>query len=228
MVGTSTASPQCFDVPTTSVTIGVDPRGTDMRAAQRERVDGAHDLVRLHVQVRNEMLGEALVAAAERHGWRHQRAFAPGMVRVVDRPVARPDGAPPGNLTVLVCEPTAFAARASLDAVAELLVVAVVCADAPADLVSALDGVRVGRVSVPTRVLDLADDMPQLTERQLAVLSAVIAGQTNAEIGRGQDLSPASVKRETSALYTALGAQNRTALAAAGRRLGVPARPALP
>jgi DNA-binding NarL/FixJ family response regulator len=88
--------------------------------------------------------------------------------------------------------------------------------------------VRVGRVSLPTRVLDLAADMPQLTERQLAVLSAVIAGQTNAEISRGQDLSPASVKRETSALYTALGAQTRAALAAAGRLLGVPARPVLP
>jgi DNA-binding CsgD family transcriptional regulator len=228
VVGTSTASPHCFDVPTTSVTNWVDPRGTDMRSAQRERVDVAHDLVRLHVQVRNEMLGEALIAAAERHGWRHQRAFAPGTVRVVDRPLARPDGSPPGNLTVLVCEPTSFAARASLDAVSELLAVAVVCADAPADLVSALEGVRVGRVSVPTRVLDLAAHMPQLTERQLAVLSALIAGQTNAEIGRGQGLSPASVKRETSALYTALGAQNRAALAAAGRLLGVPARPALP
>jgi DNA-binding CsgD family transcriptional regulator len=198
-----------------------------MGAVQRHHRGLVPDEARLHVQVGNEMLGEALIAAAQRHGWLHQRSWSPGAVRVVDRPVARPDGAPAGNLTVLVCEPTAFAARAALDAVSELLVVAVVCADAPADLVSALDGVRVGRASVPTRVLELAAGMPQLTERQSAVLSAVVAGQTNAEIGRGQNLSPASVKREMSALYTALGAQTRAALAAAGGLLGVPARPAL-
>lgn len=198
-----------------------------MGAAQLRQRSSVHDLALLHVKVRNEMLGEALIAAAERHGWRHRCSLAPGTVRVVDRPVARPDGAPAGNLTVLVCEPSSFAARQALDALSELLVVAVVCADAPADLIAALEGVRVGRVSVPTRVLDLAAEMPQLTERQLAVLSAVVAGQTNAEIGRGQHLSQASVKRATSALYAALGAQNRAALAAAARQLGVPARPAL-
>ncbi len=183
---------------------------------------------RLHVQVQNAMVGEALIAAAERSGWEHDRTPMTDAVLVADRPVARMDGAPAGNRAVLVCEPTSFAARRALDVLAELLAVAVVCADAPSDLVSALEGVQVGRASVPTRVLDLAADMPHLTERQLAVLSAVVAGQTNADISRGLYLSPASIKREMSALYAALSAQNRPALAAAGRMLGVPARPARP
>lgn len=182
----------------------------------------------LHVNVRNAMVTEALIAAAERHGWRHDASFEPGSVLVVDRPVARPRGAPAGNRAVLVCEPTSFEARRALDVVAELLAVAVVCADAPSDLESALDGVLVGRVSMPTRVLDLAASMPHLTERQVAVLGAVVAGQTNADIGRGLYLSPASVKREMAALYAALGAQSRSALAAMGRELGVPGRPVAP
>lgn len=182
----------------------------------------------LHVQVRNAMVGEALIAAAERNGWEHDRVSVPGGVVVTDRPVARREGVAAGNRTVLVCEPTSYAARQALDLLSELLAVAVVCADAPADLVSALEGLEVGRVSLPTRVLDLAAGMPHLTERQVAVLGAVVAGQTNADIGRGLYLSPASVKREMSVLYTALGAPSRPALAAAGRELGVPPSPALP
>jgi DNA-binding NarL/FixJ family response regulator len=143
-------------------------------------------------------------------------------VIVTDRVVARLGGMPAGNRTVLVCDPTPFGAKESLAAVSELVACAVVCADAPGDLDAALRGAADGRCSIPMRVLDLASEMPLLTERQLAVLSAVVAGETNSATARASYLSLATVKREMAALYSALGASSRPALSAAARSLGVP------
>lgn len=174
------------------------------------------------------MLTEALAVSAERCGWERVGRRRGGEVLVTDRVVVRHLRTPAEHRVVLVCEATPFGARAALDAVSELVAVAVVCCDEPADLVSALEGLLVGRVSVPLRVMDLAGEMPDLTERQLEVLAAVAAGQSNAAIGRGLYLSAASVKRELAALYAALGMSNRLELAASAQRLGVPVRCALP
>lgn len=174
------------------------------------------------------MLAEALVAAAARSGWGHVSHRAPGAVLVTDRPAARLRGSPAGNNAVLVCEPTAYAARRALDAVSELVAAAVMRSDEPADLTSALEGMAVGRASIPMDVLALAAQMPAITERQTAILGAVVAGQTNTDICRGMYLSPASVKRELSALHQALGSVSRVGLAASARELGVPACHVLP
>jgi len=183
---------------------------------------------KLSVVVANAMLAEALAAAATRCGWEPVSTREEGDVLVTDRAPARAGGSPPGNRVVLVCEPRPFGARRALDSISELTAAAVVCSDAPSDVTGALEGLARGHVTVPLRVLELAAQMPALTERQLAVLSAVAAGQTNAEIGRGLYLSQASVKREVGVLYDALGGANRSRLAAIATALGVAPSPARP
>ncbi len=174
------------------------------------------------------MLGEALGAAAVRNGWEVRSLPGEGDAVVTDRLLARHRSTSGGQRVVLVCEPTPHGARVALSAVAALMAAAVVCADDPADLVAALEGLTAGRVSIPLRVVDLAGQMPELTERQLAVLGAVAAGQSNGAIGRGLYLSAASVKRELAALYSAIGVTSRPSLAASAQVLGVPVHDVLP
>ncbi|WP_293677356.1 response regulator transcription factor [uncultured Phenylobacterium sp.] len=50
----------------------------------------------------------------------------------------------------------------------------------------------------------------RLTERQLDVLKLIALGQSNKEIARDLDLSPATIKAHTAAAIAALGAANRT------------------
>ncbi len=184
------------------------------------REAGARSL-RLSVAVHNAMLAEALSAAAVRAGWVPVAARHEGTVLVTDRAPARPAGNPPGNRVVLVCEPTPYGARKGLDAISELTAAGLVCADAPGDVGCALDGLARRQASVPLRVLELAAQMPAITDRQIEVLSAVAAGQSNTEICRNLHLSAASVKRELAVLYCALGAATRSVLAATALELGV-------
>jgi len=180
--------------------------------------------LRLSVAVHNAMLAEALSAAAVRAGWVPVAARHEGTVLVTDRAPARPAGNPAGNRVVLVCEPTPYGARKGLDAMSELAAAGLVCADAPGDVVCALDGLARGQASVPLRVLELAARMPEITDRQIEVLTAVAAGQSNVEIGRNLYLSAASVKRELAVLYCTLGAATRPVLAAKALELGVSPR----
>ncbi len=72
---------------------------------------------------------------------------------------------------------------------------------------------------LPPRLLDLAASRGQgtaprpaparLTARQVDVLRLIAAGQSNKEIARDLDLSPATVKAHTAAAIAALGAGNR-------------------
>lgn len=175
----------------------------------------------MQVRVTNQMVAEALTAVAGRSGWEAVTLRGPGDILVTDVAPARPGNRPPGNDVVLVCDPTPLAARRAVDSVAEFLAAAVVCSDQPGDLAPALQALQVGRVSMPLRVLALAAQMPHLTERQLAVLGGAMAGQSNAEIGRGLHLSPASVKREMGFLYVILDSSTRPALVAEAIGLGI-------
>jgi len=182
----------------------------------------------LQVSVRNPMLAEALEATARKGGWDRVDQRGELHVLVTDVAPVRPRGRRPGNRVVLVCEPTPHSARRAMDAVSEFLAAAIVCADQPADLAAALAGIENSSVSIPMRVLDLAATMPELSERQLVVIGAVMAGQSNAEIGRGLYLSPGSVKREMGILYHALGSSGRSSLVARAMGLGLEPRPVRP
>jgi DNA-binding CsgD family transcriptional regulator len=174
------------------------------------------------------MLNDALVAAAERSGWEVVAERGPGETLVTDVAPARLAGHRPGNDAVLVCDPTPFAARCALDAVSNLVAAAVVVSDEADGLAAALDGVLADRVTFSARVLELSARMPHLSERQLAILRAVIAGQSNQEIARGLYLSLASVKREMGFVYVIMGVSGRSALTAQALGLGLTGRPLRP
>lgn len=189
----------------------------------------AHDrALSVRIAVHNPMVAEALSATAVRSGWRETVNHTCGQVLVSDRPPARRSTERGGNNVVVVCEPTPWGARAALDSVASLLATSVVCADQPADLARALDAMVQDAASIPIRVLDLAGEMPLLTERQSLVLGGVLAGQSNSAICEGLYVSVASVKRDLTCLYSAFGASTRSSLVAAAARVGVPPRPVLP
>ena len=122
---------------------------------------------------------------------------------------------------VLVVEPTPLAAQRSLRAITTGRAMAVFFADEPDDLLASVHAVAADRATVPRRVIDLAAAMPELTERQLAVLVGIASGRRNHEIARSLHLSAASVKRELAELFRSLGAQNRIEASVVCLQLGI-------
>lgn len=185
--------------------------------------DGASSR-RFHLSVDDETLRHALTYVGTGAGWSAVRVPGATTCIVHDRPRAVTRSERIGRRNILVVPPTPAGARGALDAVTGGLAMAVFSSDRPGDLVVALESVVADRAMIPGGLMELAADMPELTERQLAVVSAVISGQSNREIGRGLYLSDASVKRELSELFRALDVTNRLALAARGTELGITAR----
>src|SRR4029453_595772 len=102
---------------------------------------------------------------------------------------------------------------------------AVVLADQPDQLATALRAVGAGNATAPSRAIELAAAMPALSDRQVVIMRAILAGQTNKQLARGLGLSPASIKRELTELYQHLAAANRLELAHRAMTLGfVPKR----
>ncbi|WP_293904828.1 response regulator transcription factor [Phenylobacterium sp.] len=61
----------------------------------------------------------------------------------------------------------------------------------------------------------------RLTERQVDVLKLIALGQSNKEIARDLDLSPATIKAHAAAAIAALGAANRTEAVMKAREMGL-------
>ena len=171
---------------------------------------------RVGLEVADSNLSRLLSYVASSAGWSVCSNPSPDDPVVTD--VCPPAGA---GRTVLVVRPTPFAAAEALDAVLSLDAAAVLCSDTPDALPSTLDGLSNDTVAVPSRVLRLAREMPQLTDRQMAIMVGVVAGRSNAELARDLCVSTASVKRELADLYRVCGASNRASLAARGYELGL-------
>ena len=171
------------------------------------------------VDVRTETLREALNHIGTRAGWTLRRTVGPDTCLVIDEPKAL-IGHSIARSTILVVDPTPWGAHAGMKALASGTVSAVVSSERPTDLCEALRTVRAGWASVPLDVLEAASKMPDLTERQVAIVGAVISGQPTREIAKGLYLSDASTKRELATLFRSFGADNRLALAALGTSLG--------
>ena len=93
---------------------------------------------------------------------------------------------------------------------------------------SALDGLRHGHAIIPLRVLDGARRRDAGAVRRLTVLGAIIAGQSNSEIGQGLYLSLATVKRVMSTLFSVLDAPSRPTLVGKALELGMKPLPVRP
>ena len=82
---------------------------------------------------------------------------------------------------------------------------------------------------LPPRFIDIAarrgSERPassaRLTARQVDVLKLISVGQSNKEIARDLDLSPATIKAHTAAAIAALGAGNRAEAVFKARELGL-------
>ncbi|MGH7607416.1 MAG: response regulator [Gemmatimonadales bacterium] len=95
---------------------------------------------------------------------------------------------------------------------------------------AAADGDFVFGTGVADRVRALFDSVapvpgaaafPQLTERDLRLLSLLAQGLDNAEIGRRIGLAPKTVRNQVSLLLTKMGVESRAAAVAAARDAGL-------
>lgn len=86
--------------------------------------------------------------------------------------------------------------------------------EAPTEmLLAAIRAVAKGETSIAPalhQVIKANPNPPDLTERQTDILSAVIQGLSNKEIGKAFGISPVSVKKHLSTIFTKIGASNRT------------------
>ena len=88
-------------------------------------------------------------------------------------------------------------------------------------------GLWAGSRLLARRVPPAADGNPAaqaslgISERELVVLQALAAGQSNKEIARTLGISPHTVKTHVARLYEKLGARRRTDAVARARSLGI-------
>ena len=173
------------------------------------------------LDVRTETLARALAYVGQQSGWSERSSIGPTTCLVTDRVLALDARDHVGWRRILVTDPSPFMCRRALNALSAGTVISVVLTDEPDGLADALDAVLAGRLSAPGRVIEQATRMPQLSDRQQAILSAVSAGQTNHQMGRALKLSDASIKRELSRLFQALRASNRLELGYRALQLGI-------
>ena len=94
--------------------------------------------------------------------------------------------------------------------------------EAPTEsLIAAIRTVMNGERAIAPEIQQVLDDEPAaiaLTDRQRGILQSVVRGLTNKEISAQFGLSPVSVKKYLSAIFTKIGAANRTEAASIALR----------
>lgn len=122
---------------------------------------------------------------------------------------------------ILVVDPTPCATEGALEAIRRGDACGALTSDRPDDLLPVVLAATRDQVLVPGPLVRLAGTMPELTDRQRAVLLCLIDGKENASIARELCLSCGSVKRELGDLFKLLGARNRSSLARSAQQLGL-------
>ena len=92
------------------------------------------------------------------------------------------------------------------------------------DLIGAIRTVHQGRVRIPAQIAEkLAQRMggPQLTNRELEVLQAIVRGRSNREIASDLSISEATVKTHINSLLGKLGVSDRTQASTAAIQRGI-------
>jgi len=92
------------------------------------------------------------------------------------------------------------------------------------ELMSAIRTVHQGRVRIPPEIAEkLAQRMggPQLTQREMEVLQAIVRGRSNREIGSDLSISEATVKTHINSLLGKLGVTDRTQASTAAIQRGI-------
>lgn len=156
----------------------------------------------------------ALQYVASEAGW---TVNSPAPILATDRVDALPEH---DGKVVLVINPVPALCRTAVAAVTAGSAHAVVSTSNIDAFGHALDAAAAGICCIPDDVIAKADGAPKLTERELEVLGAVMAGQSNAAIARATYLSQATIKRVITELLRTFGTENRSALTAAAAAVG--------
>lgn len=173
------------------------------------------------LHVRNDTLSRALSSVANEAGWIRRNGLTSDHTHLVQDLVSSTTQSQAAcGRRILVVEPNAVSCRRAVNALAAGEVSGVILADRPLTLVEALNNLVQGRAYVPVIVFELARRVPAIASRQITIVSAILAGQSNAEIGRGLYVSIPTVKRDVAKLLATFGAPNRLALAAIAGELG--------
>jgi DNA-binding NarL/FixJ family response regulator len=170
------------------------------------------------VAVGSETLARALTFVGRGAGW--VDADTPGACDVLIADTVDSLRGSGARYRILVTEPTPKACRVAVDEIVTGRAHAIVLADQPDQLATALRAVGGDNATAPSRAIELAAQLPLLSDRQVQIMRAILAGQTNKQLSRGLGLSPASIKRELTELYRLLGAANRLELAHRAMTLG--------
>lgn len=89
---------------------------------------------------------------------------------------------------------------------------------APGDLKASVDQIARILAKAEDRLVSCVTDGPPLPPRQLRILTLIVEGRTNKEIGRILDLSPFTIRNHISLLFRLLNVRTRAeAVAIAGQ-----------
>jgi DNA-binding NarL/FixJ family response regulator len=173
--------------------------------------------LRLRIEVTSVVVRLALSYVSRERGWTicDEAHDGCGCIRVADR-VGRDDR----RVDVLVTQDSPRHCQEALAAVLRGEARSVVLWDEPASLTATVDALQQGSSVIPERVIVLAQEAPQLNERQRRTLQLVSAGRSNADISRALCQSPSTTKRDLAELLELFDAKNRAGLSAAASRLG--------
>lgn len=158
----------------------------------------------------------ALTHVVERAGHRVARRLDLAELIVT----ADPDPARRPVPQVIAVAPIGAACQLSLRAVREARARAVVCADDPQRLTTAMQAVADGWTTVDQRAISIAATAPRLDTRSAEVLQLLLRGATNQQLATRLSRSMSTVKRDVAGLFEAFDAASRLELVARARALG--------
>jgi DNA-binding NarL/FixJ family response regulator len=125
-----------------------------------------------------------------------------------------------GLLDVLVVKPNPLACREGLSRAVAGEVGIVLSTDTLDELPSML-GEETDSVRISRRVLALANQLPALSERDLAILRGLLLDASTMQLARQLRVSEATVKRAVTALMSTLGVSSKAGLVAKAVLLGL-------
>lgn len=172
------------------------------------------------VRVRDPWLNIAITAMLHRTGYRVIETDSTGEAFVVtDEEVPR------GMLVTRLIDDRSGPSQAALNALLDAEVGALVSKSEPGHLPVALAAVSQGMIAAPRRIVEAAQSIPQLTQRQAQILNCIGKGMSNPQIAKRLCVSEASIKRVVSNLLRVFEANSRVELAMRSAEIGYRPKP---
>lgn len=115
--------------------------------------------------------------------------------------------------TILIVEKSSSAAQAAMRSTMQNQLGGIVAPNDIGQLPLVISSIDNKMVCISQTVLKCASDVPELSERQIRIVSMIIKGESNARIAARLGLSVATIKREVSVLLNDLKCGSRLDLA---------------